>query len=64
MDSTQEELLLRPGDRDPTVKAEHAAPGRALSGLLLTYPIHQATDILFCKSNLVLVGKTTSRSSK
>jgi tryptophanyl-tRNA synthetase len=43
--------------RNPTVKAEHAASGRALSALLLTYPVHQAADILFCKANLVPVGK-------
>lgn len=43
--------------RNPTVKAELAASGRALSGLLLTYPVHQAADILFCKANLVPVGK-------
>lgn len=43
--------------RNPTVKAELAASGRALSGLLLTYPVHQAADILFCKGNLVPVGK-------
>jgi tryptophanyl-tRNA synthetase len=44
--------------RNPTVKAEaEAAPGRALSGLLLTYPVHQAADILFCHANLVPVGK-------
>ena len=43
--------------RKPTVKAELAASGRALSALLLTYPVHQAADILFCKGNLVPVGK-------
>lgn len=43
--------------RNPTVKAELEASGRALSGLLLTYPVHQAADILFCKGNLVPVGK-------
>ncbi|MDL9981509.1 tryptophan--tRNA ligase [Microbacterium candidum] len=43
--------------RNPTVKAEAAASGRALSGLLLTYPVHQAADILFCRGNLVPVGK-------
>jgi tryptophanyl-tRNA synthetase len=43
--------------RNPTVKAESAASGRALSALLLTYPVHQAADILFCKANLVPVGK-------
>lgn len=44
--------------RNPTVKAEHeATAGRPLSGLLLTYPVHQAADILFCKANLVPVGR-------
>lgn len=44
--------------RNPTVKAEHEATGgRPMSGLLFTYPVHQAADILFCKANLVPVGK-------
>jgi len=43
--------------RNPTVKSELASSNRALSGLLLTYPVHQAADILFCKGNLVPVGK-------
>lgn len=43
--------------RNPTVKAELAASDRPLSGLLLTYPVHQAADILFCKGSLVPVGK-------
>jgi tryptophanyl-tRNA synthetase len=44
--------------RNPTVKAEAEAAGdRALSGLLLTYPVHQAADILFCGANLVPVGR-------
>ena len=44
--------------RNPTVKAEFdATEGRPMSGLLLTYPVHQAADILFCKANLVPVGK-------
>ena len=43
--------------RNPTVKSELAASDRPLSGLLLTYPVHQAADILFCKGNLVPVGK-------
>src|SRR6185312_11606962 len=30
---------------------------RPLSGLLLTYPVHQAADILFCDADLVPVGK-------
>ena len=44
--------------RNPTVKAEAEATGeRAMSGLLLTYPVHQAADILFCHGNLVPVGR-------
>ncbi|MEJ5868010.1 tryptophan--tRNA ligase [Pseudokineococcus sp. 5B2Z-1] len=44
--------------RNPTIKAEaDAAAGRALSGLLLTYPVHQAADILFARANLVPVGR-------
>ncbi len=44
--------------RNPTVKSElEASGGRAMSGLLLTYPVHQAADILFCKANLVPVGQ-------
>ncbi|TRW44171.1 tryptophan--tRNA ligase [Georgenia yuyongxinii] len=44
--------------RNPTVKSELEATGdRPMSGLMLTYPVHQAADILFCKANLVPVGK-------
>ena len=44
--------------RNPTVRAEDAASGsRPLSGLLLTYPVHQAADILFCHADLVPVGR-------
>lgn len=44
--------------RNPTVKAEaEATSGRGMSGLLFTYPVHQAADILFCHGNLVPVGK-------
>ncbi len=43
--------------RNPTVKSEQEASGHALTGLLLTYPVHQACDILFCKGNIVPVGK-------
>ncbi|EPD77978.1 tryptophan--tRNA ligase [Atopobium sp. oral taxon 199] len=49
---TEAELL-----RNPTVKAEQEASGHALTGLLLTYPVHQACDILFCKGNIVPVGR-------
>lgn len=44
--------------RNPTVKDELAATdGRPLSGLLLTYPVHQAADILFCHASVVPVGR-------
>ena len=49
---TEAELM-----RNPTVKAEQEASGHALTGLLLTYPVHQACDILFCKGDIVPVGK-------
>lgn len=45
-------------DRNPTVKEEIAAAGRAsTSGLMLTYPVHQAADLLFCKATAVPVGR-------
>lgn len=44
--------------RNPTVKDEAASAGiTSISGLMLTYPVHQAADILFCKANVVPVGK-------
>lgn len=48
--------------RNPTVKSEIAlsrsrSRQQAVSGLMLTYPVHQAADILFCKANVVPVGK-------
>jgi tryptophanyl-tRNA synthetase len=43
--------------RNPTVKAESLAARRPLSGLLLTYPVHQAADILALRGTLVPVGK-------
>jgi tryptophanyl-tRNA synthetase len=44
--------------RNPTVKEEIAAAGSlAVSGLMFTYPVHQAADILFCRANLVPVGQ-------
>jgi tryptophanyl-tRNA synthetase len=43
--------------RNPTVKEEAAASATtALNGLMLTYPVHQAADILFCQATLVPVG--------
>ncbi|QUQ67959.1 tryptophan--tRNA ligase [Kutzneria sp. CA-103260] len=43
--------------RNPTVKDEIAHSRQAsVSGLMFTYPVHQAADILFCKGNLVPAG--------
>ncbi len=44
--------------RNPTVKDEitHSRQS-AVSGLMFTYPVHQAADILFCKADLVPVGQ-------
>ncbi|MFC1440384.1 tryptophan--tRNA ligase [Streptacidiphilus sp. N1-10] len=44
--------------RNPTVKDEitHSRQS-AVSGLMFTYPAHQAADILFCKAGLVPVGQ-------
>lgn len=45
-------------NRNPTVKDEitHSRQS-SVSGLMFTYPVHQAADILFCKGNLVPVGQ-------
>ncbi|RPK62596.1 Tryptophan--tRNA ligase 2 [Streptomyces sp. ADI96-02] len=44
--------------RNPTVKDEIAHSRQAaVSGLMYTYPVHQAADILFCKAALVPVGQ-------
>jgi tryptophanyl-tRNA synthetase len=45
-------------DRNPTVKEEIRSAGlRQVNALMYTYPIHQAADILFCKGNVVPVGR-------
>ena len=45
-------------ERNPTVKDEiRHSRQRTVSGLMFTYPVHQAADILFCKGNLVPVGQ-------
>jgi tryptophanyl-tRNA synthetase len=45
-------------ERNPTVKEEIRAAGlRQVNALMYTYPIHQAADILFCKGNVVPVGR-------
>lgn len=45
-------------DRNPTVKEEIQAAGLVrINAGMYTYPVHQAADILFCKGNIVPVGK-------
>lgn len=45
-------------DRNPTVKEEIQAAGqKRINAGMYTYPVHQAADILFCKANVVPVGK-------
>ncbi len=44
--------------RNPTVKEEIQAAGLTnVNAGMYTYPVHQAVDILFCKGNVVPVGK-------
>jgi len=44
--------------RNPTVKEEISAAGLTrINAGMYTYPVHQAADILFCKGNVVPVGK-------
>lgn len=44
--------------RNPTVKEEIKAAGLdSINAGMYAYPIHQAADILFCKANVVPVGK-------
>lgn len=45
-------------DRNPTVKEEILASGqKKINAGMYIYPVHQAADILFCKGNVVPVGK-------
>src|SRR3954467_15421335 len=45
-------------DRNPTVKEEIESAGlTTVNAAMYTYPVHQAADILFCKGNVVPVGK-------
>jgi tryptophanyl-tRNA synthetase len=45
-------------DRNPTVKEEIEAAGlTTVNAGMYTYPVHQTADILFCKGNVVPVGK-------
>ncbi len=45
-------------NRNPTIKEEITASGQnVINAGMYTYPVHQAADILFCKSDVVPVGK-------
>jgi tryptophanyl-tRNA synthetase len=45
-------------NKNPTVKEEITASGmNTINAGMYIYPVHQAADILFCKSNVVPVGK-------
>lgn len=45
-------------DCNPTVKEEIDAAGlKTVNAAMYTYPVHQAADILFCKGNVVPVGR-------
>jgi len=45
-------------NRNPTIKEEIAASGqKVINAGMYVYPVHQAADILFCKSDIVPVGK-------
>jgi len=45
-------------NRNPTVKEEIQASGlKRINAGMYIYPVHQAADILFCKANVVPVGK-------
>ncbi len=45
-------------NRNPTVKDDISRSRQStVSGLMFTYPVHQAADILFCKANVVPVGQ-------
>ena len=49
--------------RNPTVKAESLASRRSLSALLLTYPVHQAADILGLHGISFRWARTSCRTS-
>ena len=45
-------------ERNPTVKEEISAAGLThVNAAMYTYPVHQAADILFCKGNVIPVGR-------
>ncbi len=45
-------------NRNPTVKEEiQASSQKNITAGMYVYPVHQAADILFCKANVVPVGK-------
>jgi tryptophanyl-tRNA synthetase len=45
-------------ERNPTVKEEFGTGGGgSMNALMFCYPVHQAADILFCRANVVPVGR-------
>ena len=50
--------------RNPTVKSEMEASGHALTGLLLTYPVHQAATSCSARPTWCRSARTTCRTSK
>ena len=45
-------------NRNPTIKEEiSVSTQKVINAGMYVYPVHQAADILFCKSNIVPVGK-------
>jgi len=45
-------------NRNPTIKEEiSASEQKVINAGMYVYPVHQAADILFCKGNIVPVGK-------
>ena len=50
--------------RNPTVKSEMEASGHALTGLLLTYPVHQACKMSKSYGNSIMLGATAEETAK
>lgn len=54
---SQSELERNPTVKDEAQTALESGRIKSINAGLLTYPVHQACDILFCKANIVPVGK-------
>jgi tryptophanyl-tRNA synthetase len=56
--TVKDEIAQLPsGGTTPRAIVSGARRQASVSGLMFTYPVHQAADILFCKGNLVPVGQ-------